>query len=397
MDPASPGGGGRGGAGGRADLSVTLSFEWVDTEASLRAATERLEGAAAVAIDTEADSFYHYFHKCCLIQVSDGEAVYLIDPLALRALEPLGTIMAARGITKILHAAEQDVLYLRRDYGFQLVPLFDTMIAAQLLGLPSVGLAGLLERFLGLKMDKGPQRDDWSRRPLSERQKTYAGEDVLHLIRLRDLLRAELVAKDRLDWAEEEFEVVALRAWEPRGFDPAGFWSVKGARDLTPREAAVLRELYVMRDERARQGDVPPFRIASDETLFALARRSPSTAADLEGIKGFTPLVRRRIGPAALQAVSRGLMLPDAELPVPPRGQGRRKSAAAQVRLERLRAWRKERAAALAIDPGVLMPQSTLEALSIAGLPGLEGDSPISGLRTWRKRLLRADATRLLA
>src|SRR5262249_45917917 len=161
-------------------------------------ASETLARAPALAVDTEADSFYHYFHKCCLIQISDGTTAYLIDPLAVRSLDPLGAVFASRSITKVLHAAEQDVLYLRRDYGFNLEPIFDTMIAAQLLGRPSIGLAGLLAANFGVVLDKKCQRDDWSLRPLTERQKTYAAEDVLHLIRLSELLRQDLAAAGRL-------------------------------------------------------------------------------------------------------------------------------------------------------------------------------------------------------
>ncbi len=378
-------------------MSTEPPYVWVDTPEALTGAAERLAGARALAVDTEADSFYHYFHKCCLIQASDGQTAYLIDPLTLRDLEPLGRLLASRGTVKVLHAAEQDVMYLRRDYGFSVTPVFDTMIAAQLLGTTSIGLARLLETHFEVRLDKGCQRDDWSRRPLSERQKVYAAEDVRHLIRLADLLRADLEAKGRLEWAQEEFELVARREWEPRGFDPDAFWSLKGARDLPAREAAVLRELYLMRDERAREGDVPPFRIVSDEALLALARRGPKTPGDLHGIKGLTPLVRRRIGAQALAAVRRGLAVPEPHLPTPPRGRGRRKPAVAAVRLERLREWRRLRAADLGLDPGVLFPQSTLEALASSGRAGLEGREEIPGLRAWRRRLIAPEAERLLA
>jgi ribonuclease D len=372
-------------------------YVWVDTEEGLARAVERLSPARALAVDTEADSFYHYFHKCCLLQISDGETAYLIDPLAVRRLESLGNLLGSEATVKVLHAAEQDVLYLRRDYGFSLAPLFDTMIAAQLLGRPSIGLAGLLSTHFNVRLDKGCQRDDWSRRPLTDRQKTYAAEDVRHLIRLRDLLGDELEAKGRLDWAREEFDLVARRAWEPRAFDRETFWSLKGARDLTPREAAILRELYVMRDQRALHADVPPFRIVSDEALLAMAKRKPGSPAELEGIKGVTPLVRRRIGSDVLEAVSRGTALQEAALPVPPRSRGRRKNAASHARLDRLREWRKTRAAELGIDPGVLFPQMTLEALAAAGPAALENPDGIPGLRAWRRRLILPAASVLLA
>jgi len=375
---------------------VHATYVWVDDDRDLERAAQELLQASALAVDTEADSFYHYHHKCCLIQVSDGQTVYLFDPLSLEHLEPLGEVLGARRIVKVLHAAEQDVLYLRRDFGFHLEPLFDTMIASQLLGKAGIGLASLLLAYFGVKLDKGSQRDDWSRRPLTERQRAYAAEDVRHLNRLRDVLKDELETLGRSTWAEEEFALVSRRAWEPRVFDPEMFWSIKGARDLPPREAAILRELYAMRDRRAGEADLSPFRIVSDETLLALAKKRPVGPPDLNGLRGVTPLVRRRIGSDILQAVRSGLELPEADLPVPPRGRPRKKTSASQARLERLREWRKTRAAELGLDPGVLFPQSTLEALAAVGPQALERPEEIPGLRAWRAGLLRPDGHRLL-
>ena len=375
---------------------VHASYVWVDSERDLERMAEPLSRATSLAVDTEADSFYHYHHKCCLIQVSDGEAVYLVDPLALKRLEPLGEVLGSRHTVKVLHAAEQDVLYLRRDFGFHMEPVFDTMIASQLLGKTGIGLASLLLAYFGEKLDKGSQRDDWSHRPLTERQKAYAAEDVRHLIRLSQVLMDELKTVGRLSWAEEEFALVARRAWEPRVFDPEMFWTIKGARDLPSQEAAVLRELYAMRDRRAGEADLSPFRILSDETLLALAKKRPVESSNLNGVRGVTPLVRRRIGTDILQAVQAGLEVPEADRPVPPRGRPRRKSAASQARLERLREWRKTRASELGLDPGVLCPQSTLEALAAAGPGALDRPEEIPGLRAWRVGLIRPEAHRLL-
>jgi ribonuclease D len=375
---------------------VQPSHVWVDSERDLERAAEHLSKAESLAVDTEADSFYHYHHKCCLIQVSDGEAVYLVDPLARMRLQPLGEVLGSRRIVKVLHAAEQDVLYLRRDFGFHMEPLFDTMIASQLLGKTGIGLASLLLAYFGVKLDKGSQRDDWSHRPLTERQKSYAAEDVRLLIRLSQILKEELRIVARLAWAEEEFALVARRAWEPRVFDPEMFWTVKGARDLPSQEVAVLRELYAMRDRLAGEADLSPFRIISDEALLALARKRPVEPSDLNGVRGVTPLVRRRIGSDVLQAVASGLAVPERDRPAPPRGRPRKKSAASQARLERLREWRKTRAAELGLDPGVLCPQSTLEALAIAGLAALDRPEEIPGLRAWRVGLIRPDGASLL-
>ena len=378
-------------------MSAPLDPVWVDDVAGLESARGTFRGARALAVDTEADSFYHYFHKCCLVQVSDGHTVFLVDSIKVSDRPALAALFSDPGTTKVLHAAEQDVLYLRRDFGVEIRPLFDTMIAAQLLGKKSVGLAGLLQEYFGVTLDKGCQRDDWSRRPLTVRQMAYAAEDVRHLIRLAHALEADLTAVGRLEWAREEFEHIARRSWPARDFDPEEFWGIKGARDLEPRMAAALRELYVMRDARARAADVPPFRIASDETLSTLARKLPRQAADLDGVKGFTPLVRRRIGPLVLEAVARAVELSEDRLPRPPKSQGRRRTAAFRTRVEKLRAWRRERAAALGLDPGVLFPQSTLDALADRGTAALSEPDGIPGFRRWRRDILVPDAGRLLA
>lgn len=370
---------------------------WVGTEAEIAPVVAHLESAAAVAIDTEADSFYHYFHKCCLIQISDGHSDFLIDSITIKDLRAFAPLMGRPGIGKVLHAAEQDVMYLRRDFGFELAPLFDTMIAAQLLGKKSVGLAGLLKEYFDVTLDKGCQRDDWSRRPLTTRQMVYAAEDVRHLIRLRHALEADLDAKERLVWAREEFEHIARRSWPQRDFNPEEFWGIKGARDLESASAAVLRELFVARDQRARGADLPPFRIVSDEALLALARRLPREAAELEGIKGFTPLLRKRLGPVVLEAVARGLAVPEAERPKAPKGKGRRRTAAFRTRVERLREWRRIRSAELGLDPGVLFPQSTLDGLAEQGMAAVEQEAAVQGLRRWRRSILLPDAARLLA
>ena len=383
--------------GADAQMSVP-NHVWVDDQEGLMRAVEDLSGRPALAVDTEADSFYHYFHKCCLIQISDGEVAYLIDPLAIDRLDALGALMSSKSIVKVLHAAEQDVMYLRRDFGFVLHSVFDTMIGAQLLGLPGIGLARLLETYFGVRLDKGCQRDDWSRRPLSDRQKSYAADDVRRLIALKAVLTEALHAKGRMSWAEEEFDLVAQRSWDSRPFDADDVWGIKGVRDLSPRQAAVLRRLFVMRDERARQADLPPFRIVSDEALLALARRLPVSAAELHGIKGVTPLVRRRIGDGLLEAVRLGHDDPEATPPVSSRsGRGRRKPAAAVARLLRLREWRSGEAARLGLDPGVLMPQSTLEGLALRGLAAIDAPDGIVGMRRWRLDLIRPVAAQLLS
>ena len=208
-------------------------YERIETRADLDALAQDLLGEKVLAFDTEADSFYHYFDKTCLVQVATRRQIYLIDPLAIGGpaeLAPLAPVFASPDIRKIFHAAEYDIFVLKRDCSFQFQNLFDTMICGQLLGYPSVGLAGLCERHFDVILPKDEQRSDWSRRPLTQRQLSYAAADVLYLLELAELLSKELRAAKRQRWAQEEFETLTKREWPYREFDELGYLRIKGDR-----------------------------------------------------------------------------------------------------------------------------------------------------------------------
>ena len=253
-------------------------FELIENRADLEALAQDLLGEKTLGFDTEADSFYHYFDKTCLVQVATRQQIYLIDPLALGGpaeLSPLGPIFASPDICKIFHAAEYDIFVLKRDCAFHFENLFDTMISAQLLGYSSVGLAGIAERHFGIDLPKDEQRSDWSKRPLSAKQLNYAAADVLYLIPLAEKLKKELRKAKRFAWAQEEFEILAGREWPEREFDELGYLRIKGARRLEPKSLAILRELYLVRDQRAREVDRPPFKVISNRTLLEIAQQNP--------------------------------------------------------------------------------------------------------------------------
>jgi ribonuclease D len=342
----------------------------VETPEGVAALARRLRGEKVLAVDTEADSFFHYFDKLCLLQIGTRDAQYLVDPLALPAtgLAPLAEVFADRGVRKVFHAAEYDLYILQRHGGLKLANLFDTMISAQLLGYPAVGLAALVERHFGVSLSKDQQRTDWSRRPLRGAQIEYALSDVRYLIELSEILERDLRAKERLAWAEHEFRALEERTWPERQFDPEGYLRIKGARQLKPRQLGVLRELYLMRDRRARELDRPPFKVLGNGTLLDLAENPPSTRRGLLGRRGLTDLVVRRYGQDMLDAIARGMEgaeHPPVERrePLAPR---RRLDRRAEWRLERLKHWRATRAAALRMDPGVFCANAALEEIAAA-------------------------------
>src|SRR5579883_2890476 len=311
----------------------------VDTRPALAACLERLRTAQTLAIDTEADSFHSYFHRTCLLQISSEDVDYVLDPLVIDPM-PLGPLFADPGVEKIMHAAENDIRALKRDYGFSFRTLFDTMVAARLLGYPRWGLADLLRDAFGVELDKRYQRMDWAQRPLPPEALHYAAMDTHYLPALRQKLGDELHAGGYDEEAAEEFARIAATPPAERGFDPEDFWRVKGAYDLDPAQRPALRELHRFRDEQARRLNRPPFRVMPDQTLIAVAKAAPHTQQELERLTGVSPFVAQRYGRALLAAVQRAAGAP------PIRAErSTRPDEATLARYDALRAWRNARAA----------------------------------------------------
>jgi ribonuclease D len=357
---------------------------WVRTVDELAALVRSLAGQPAVAIDTEGDGFYHYFEKVCLVQVADGAGeVTLVDPLAVKDLSALAPLLADPAVEKVIHSAENDIATLKRDFKFEFAGVFDTHVAARLCGRTEMGLDKLYERELGVKHLKTLQRCDWSRRPLSPAQEHYASEDVRHLIRLRDRLREELRSRGREAWAAEECEELrSTPASQPR--ESPDFLKTKGAGDLSPRELAVLRELFRLRDEWARRADLPPFMVAGDDALLGVATRRPADAATLSKVPRLPARLKDRRSGDVLAAVRRGEAVPEAELPRRERGPRIRMAPEASARVDRLKAWRAEAAARTALDPGVLLPQRLIERVAIDAPADRAALEAVPGIRRWR-------------
>ena len=378
------------GYGVNEDTKKPANFELIENAADLDALVETLLGEKVLAFDTEADSFYHYFDKTCLVQVATRRKIYLIDPLALGGpsqLAALGPVFASPDICKIFHAAEYDLFVLKRDCSFEFADLFDTMISAQLLGYSSVGLAGLAKRHFDLNLPKDEQRSDWSRRPLTPKQLQYAAADVTYLIRLREKLKKELRAAKRMDWANEEFLALAGRKWPQRGFDKLGYLKIKGARRLQPVALSILRELYLLRDQRARDVDRPPFKVLGNRTLLEIAERVPKKLSSLSSIKGITELLIRRMGRDLLDAVSTGSKTEHGPIPKLYGNNGRRRiDRHAERRLVVLKKWRGPLADKLSMDPGVLCPNSALEAVACGDPQTVEDLAEMPELKGWFRR-----------
>jgi ribonuclease D len=363
-------------------------FELIEKVADLEAVARDLADESIVAFDTEADSFYHYFDKTCLVQIATRRRIYLVDPIAMGgpdALAPLGPIFASPDVRTIFHAAEYDLYVLKRDCAFDFKNLFDTMICAQLLGYPAIGLAAIAERHFDVRLPKDEQRSDWSARPLRESQLCYAAADVAYLIPLAEKLEKELRKARRQAWAEEEFRALERRQWPEREFDKLGYLRIKSARGLDSASLSVLRELYLVRDRRAREIDRPAFKVLGNRTLLEIAQRRPGTERELAEIKGVTELILRRFGRDILGAVQRGAKRAHGPIPrLEGNGGGRRRmDRRAERRMAALKRWRSERAQELALDPGVLCPNTALEAIAFEDPESAEGVARLPEVKPW--------------
>jgi ribonuclease D len=370
--------------------SIDPSIRWIRTPEELAEFARALEGAPALAIDTESDSFYHYFEKVCLLQIADSRGpVGLVDPLLLRDLSPLRPILASTAVEKVLHAAENDIALLKREYALDFASIFDTHAAARLCGRLEFSLQALLERDLGVRLSKEMQRCDWSRRPLQPAQEHYAAEDVRHLFALRDRLRVELRSLGREAWAVEEGDALAATAAAPRR-EPTDFMRLKGARDLLPRSRSVLKELVELREAWAQRADLPLFKIMGDECLVALAELRPHDVQGLGGIRGLPARVRERRSGELFDAIRRG----DAAPPYHPPRRERlpsRMTPDARGRETRLKAWRATAAERVKLDPGVLLPQRLIDVVAIEGPRDPQGLAALAGIRRWRAETFGAE------
>ena len=353
-----------------------------------------LAAHAIVAVDTESNSLHAYRERVCLIQFSTPAADYIVDPIGLPDLNPLAPFFANPDQQKVFHAAEYDIICLRRDYGFEFTNIFDTMSAARTLGWPQVGLANILETRFGVKMNKKYQRADWKRRPLTAEQLDYARLDTHYLVALREILLQALTESGRWPEAEEEFaRLTRLRA-DPDAAtpDPAAFWRVKGARDLTPAQAAILQALFSYREQQAERLDRPPFKVMGEATLMELARRAPQRAEELQSVPGMTPEQIHRYGHGVLDAIQQGLRAPAQRAP-----QVDREPDEVRERYDRLHTWRKNRARARGVESDVILPRTALWDLAHRPPRSRDELARVRDLGPWRQETYGAEILALLS
>jgi len=349
----------------------------------------------SIALDTEGASFHRFVDRIYLLQLSTRERTAIIDPIPIGKPPALGRILEDPGIEIVFHDADYDLRLLQQDYQWHVRNIFDTRIAAQLLGLRAFGLAALLERYFGVKLDKKHQRADWSMRPLTQGMLDYAAQDTIHLLELRDKLERELERAGRLDWAREEFSLLEGTAWADGGADDA-FLRMKGARDLSRRELAVLRELVHWRDGVAAQLDRATFRIVGNEQLLEIAKRQPASADLLSSIKGVPRGMIESRGGEIVGAVARGVAVPENALPKFPKAPRWDRDPEFDVRVVALKTVRDAAATRLDLDPGVLCARERLEAVARKNPSSPEELADVRELRAWQRGVLGEDFLKAL-
>lgn len=361
----------------------TESLLYLDTPQQVELFLDDISGVREIALDTEGASFHRFIDRIYLLQITTRERSAVIDPIPIGAPARLGEMLEDPAVEVVFHDADYDLRLLHQDYGWHARNIFDTRIAAQLLGIKSFGLAALLEDFFGVKLDKKHQRADWSLRPLTQGMLDYAAQDTRHLLDLRDELRSRLEKLGRLEWAREEFERLEGTKWDPED-NGQSFLRIKGARDLTRRELALLRELVPWRDSVARELDRATFRVMGNEVLLDIARTAPRDAKQLAGLKGMPRGILERGGAAILSAVKRGLEVAEEHLPKFPRAAKWEREEDFEAKVTKLKTVRDAAATRLLLDPGVLCSRERLEAIVRAKPEKVKDLEDVPGLRRWQ-------------
>jgi ribonuclease D len=350
----------------------------IDTDAKLAAFLPTVRAAEWIAVDTEADSLHAYPEKVCLIQISTAAGDRLIDPLAALKLDPLLDALNAHEL--IMHGADYDLRLLRKHHEFVPAAVFDTMLAARLLGQRQFGLQSLVETHLGVKLEKGSQKANWARRPLTERMERYARNDTHYLKPLADKLKEELQRKGRLAWHQEACVRLIAESSRFSAPDPDAVWRIKGSYALPRPALAVLRALWHWREREALAANRPPFFVLRHDLLVDIA------AAAAAG-RPIDPLLPRHLTPRRREGLTRAVAaaraLPPAQHPERIRHVSRRPSEAERRRFSELESRRNARAHELGIDPTLIASRAMLSDLAH------DWDRHAPGLMRWQRELLQ--------
>ena len=360
-------------------MSSSMSdFQYIETIPQLEAACETLRHSPVLALDTEFMREKTYYARLCLIQIANEQQIYIIDPLQLEYLQPLLDLLYNPDILKVVHAGRQDLELFYDLTGEIPGPMFDTQIAATLLGFADqVGYAAMVEKILGVQLDKSHTRTDWSQRPLSQKQLAYAADDVVYLMQLYPEILTRLQKLGRESWLQEDFAALS----DPRMYvnDPSNSWQrVSSHGRLKPRQLAVLKNLADWREQRAQQLNKPRKWVMSDDVLLNLAQRQPDKLEKLASIRGMPESIARDCGKQLIDQIQQARNLPDSALPqtrdrfIPTREQ--------ELLIDSLLLYLKYLAYDNQVSPATLANRKEIERL-------IQGERELDILRGWRRRI----------
>lgn len=335
---------------------------------------------------------FAYRESVCLIQVSTPSQDFIVDPEAGLDLHELGEIFADPSVEKIFHAAEYDLILMKRQYDWDVNNLFDTMWAARILGYERFGLANILEQLFGVRLDKRFQKSNWCQRPLLPEQLAYACYDTHFLFQLRDRLAAELEAEGRLEESAEIFSDNTRVKISDNGFDPDSFWSINGVHKLARQEQAIVRALSIYRDREAKRRDQPLFKIFSNRTMLEIAQQFPQTLDELADVHGMSRGQLRRYGRRLLEVVSQaGRAKPPA---IPPRAK--RLPDDVLSRYDKLQTWRKLSARARGVESDVIISRDALWEIAKSNPQSIEELKQLKFVGEWRCKTYGPEILRVI-
>jgi len=359
---------------------------WVDSAEALAELCAELSDVDEVAIDMEADSYYSYREKVCLIQVSAKGKDWLVDPLAGFSLDRFGELLADPTKCKLFHDGEYDVLLFQRQYGFTMENLYDTRAAEATLGSETPGLGAVLSERFGIELDKSLQRSDWGKRPLTDEQIAYARLDTRFLSELRRAQAPELERRGLMPVLDGECRrVEAIRASWPE-FNPEGWAKLKGARALEPRERRAARELFILRDEIARGRDQACFRVFGNQAVIEMSRAQPRSEKELAEIPGVSWGIVRRIGKEILDRLDDAdEMEPITEMPPKPRKEGEVVLDDAGSELQdRIKSWRREEASRAGYDASLVLHRLAMGRIALERSSSAASVAEVEGVQAWQ-------------
>jgi ribonuclease D len=371
----------------------------IDTPEALSEVCRTVERFSWAGVDTEADSLHHYAEKLSLLQVTVGEDDFVIDPLVPLDLKELLGILSQK--TLILQGADSDIRLLKKTYDFKPSDVFDTMIAAQILGYDKMGYVDLVDRHCGLRLSKAEQKADWSRRPLTEKMLAYAANDTHYLKAVYDAMKKELEDAGRLGWHRQQCQKLlqTLELLKVQESDRSLDWQIKGSRDLKGKALTFLRELWLWREAVARQKDRPSFKVLNSEYLIQVAQwAAANPGQDIAQWKEAPRNVKGEHRDVINRVIRDSEDLPQVQFTQAERTKVKRRWTDQETKLlTELKALREKKALELKIHPSLIATNATLEALAVAKPRSREALEAAGVLLPWQIETIEDELLKVLS